>query len=47
METRELRKGDSDLTTEEIASWSAGLTEVQERIGPRLARSEQRQRMGR
>ncbi len=43
METRET----SELTTKEIGSWSEGLVEVQERIGPRFARSEQRQRMGR
>lgn len=43
METHET----SELTTEEVASWSEGLTEVRERIGPRFARSEQRQRMGR
>ncbi len=28
-----------ELTREEVSSWSAGLTEVQERIGPRFARS--------
>ena len=43
METRET----SDLTTEEVAAWSEELEEVQERIGPRFARSEQRQRVWR
>lgn len=32
------------VTQAEIASWTAGLDEVQRRIGPRFARSEQRQR---
>lgn len=32
------------VTPAEIAGWAAGLEEVQRRIGPRFARSEQRQR---
>src|SRR5258706_5731255 len=36
-----------ELTQAEVASWTAGWDEVQERIGPRFARSEQRQRMRR
>jgi SRSO17 transposase len=36
-----------ELTQAEVASWSAGWDEIQERIGPRFARSEQRQRMRR
>jgi hypothetical protein len=35
------------LTWAEVATWSAGWDEVQERIGPRFARSEQRQRVRR
>jgi SRSO17 transposase len=35
------------LTTAEVATWSAGWDEIQERIGPRFARSEQRQRVRR
>jgi SRSO17 transposase len=31
----------------EVASWTAGWDEIQERIGPRFARSEQRQRVRR
>ena len=36
-----------EITQREVASWMAGWDEVQERIGPRFARSEQRQRMRR
>ena len=36
-----------ELTPAEVASWTAGWDEVQERIGPRFARSEQRQRVRR
>src|SRR5260221_3201678 len=36
-----------ELTQAEVASWTAGWDEIQERIGPRFARSEQRQRMRR
>src|SRR5258706_12037728 len=36
-----------ELTQAEVAWWPAGWDEVQERIGPRFARSEQRQRMRR
>lgn len=34
-----------ELTAAEVASWTAGWDEIQERIGPRFARSEQRQRV--
>src|SRR5215831_5925275 len=33
-----------ELTPAEVATWTAEWDEVQERIGPRFARSEQRQR---
>ena len=33
------------VTQTEVATWAAGLDEVQRRIGPRFARSEQRQRV--
>ncbi len=36
-----------ELTTEQLATWTGGLDEVQQRIGPRFARSEQRQRVRR
>jgi hypothetical protein len=36
-----------ELTEADVASWTAGWDEIQERIGPRFARSEQRQRMRR
>jgi SRSO17 transposase len=36
-----------ELTQEEVGTWTAGWDEIQERIGPRFARSEQRQRMRR
>jgi SRSO17 transposase len=36
-----------ELSAAEVASWSAGWDEVQERIGQRFARSEQRQRVRR
>ncbi|MGZ3640386.1 MAG: IS701 family transposase, partial [Ktedonobacterales bacterium] len=36
-----------ELTEAGVASWTAGWDEIQERIGPRFARSEQRQRVGR
>jgi hypothetical protein len=31
----------------EVEQWRGGMEEIQERIGPRFARSEQRQRMRR
>ncbi|WIG57555.1 MAG: Mobile element protein [Ktedonobacterales bacterium] len=37
--------GSSAVTQAEVASWAAGLDEVQQRIGPRFARAEQRQRV--
>jgi hypothetical protein len=36
-----------ELTQAEVVSWAAGWDEIQERIGPRFARSEQRQRVRR
>jgi SRSO17 transposase len=36
-----------ELTQAEVASWTAGWDEIQERIGPYFARSEQRQRVRR
>src|SRR5258706_14309571 len=36
-----------ELTQAEVASWTAGWDEIQERLGPRFARSEERQRMRR
>jgi SRSO17 transposase len=36
-----------ELTPAEVATWTAGWDEIQERIGPRFARSEQRQRVRR
>jgi hypothetical protein len=33
-----------ELTCAEVASWTVGWDEVQQRIGPRFAHSEQRQR---
>ncbi len=36
-----------ELTAAEVASWTAGWEEIQARIGPRFARSEQRQRVRR
>src|SRR5215469_8173050 len=36
-----------EFTQAEVASWTAGWDEIQERIGPRFARSEHRQRMRR
>lgn len=36
-----------DLGPAEVASWTAGWDEIQEWIGPRFARSEQRQRVRR
>jgi len=36
-----------ELTRAEVASWTAGWDEIQQRIGPRFARSEQRQRVRR
>jgi len=35
------------LTPGEVAAWTAGWDEVQQRIGPRFARAEQRQRVRR
>jgi SRSO17 transposase len=35
------------LTQGEVAAWTAGWDEVQQRIGPRFARAEQRQRVRR
>jgi len=40
----EQRGSGQELTAAEVASWTAGWDEIQERIGPRFARSEQRQR---
>ncbi len=37
--------GEREVTQTEVAGWAAGLEEVQRRIGPRFARSEQRQRV--
>ena len=39
--------GEQGVTQMEVATWVAGLDEVQQRIGPRFARSEQRQRVRR
>jgi hypothetical protein len=36
-----------ELTEAEVASWTTGWDEIQARIGPRFARSEQRQRVRR
>ena len=36
-----------ELTQTEVASWTVGWGTIQERIGPRFARSEQRQRVRR
>lgn len=36
-----------ELKQAEVAAWTAGWDELQKRIGPRFARSEQRQRVGR
>jgi SRSO17 transposase len=36
-----------ELTQAEVVAWTAGWDEIQERIGPRFARSEQRQRVRR
>src|SRR5215472_6997212 len=36
-----------ELTSAEVATWTVGWDEVQDRIGPRFARSEQRQRVRR
>jgi SRSO17 transposase len=44
METQE---SGQELAPAEVASWTAGWDEIQERIGPRFARSEQRQRVRR
>lgn len=35
-----------ERTTAEVAAWTAGWDEIQERIGPRFARAEQRERVG-
>jgi hypothetical protein len=35
------------LTQEEVGTWTAGWDEIQERIGPRFARWEQRRRVRR
>src|SRR5262249_3975480 len=43
---REQESGQA-LTPAEVATWTAGWDGVQERIGPRFARSEQRQRVRR
>jgi SRSO17 transposase len=39
--------GEHGITQAEVASWTAGLDEVQQRIGPRFARAEQRARVQR
>ena len=36
-----------EFTQVEVAAWTAGWDEIQQRIGPRFARSEQRQRVRR
>jgi hypothetical protein len=36
-----------ELTAVEVTAWAAGWAEIQARIGPRFARSEQRQRVRR
>jgi SRSO17 transposase len=36
-----------ELTQAQVASWTAGWEEIQERLGPRFARAEQRQRVRR
>jgi SRSO17 transposase len=41
------QRSGQELTEAEVASWTAGWDEVQERIGPRFARSEQRHRVRR
>jgi SRSO17 transposase len=38
---------EQELSATQVGAWRAGLEEVQQRIGARFARSEQRQRMGR
>jgi SRSO17 transposase len=43
----EQQGGGAELTLVEVAAWTAGWDEIQERIGPRFARSEQRQRVRR
>jgi hypothetical protein len=43
----EQQGSEHDRTAAEVASWSAGCDEIHERIGPRCARSEQRQRVRR
>ena len=43
----EQQRSGQELTEAEVASWTAGWDEIQERIGPRFARSEQRQRVRR
>jgi SRSO17 transposase len=39
------QRSGQELTTAEVAAWTAGWDEIQGRIGPRFARSEQRQRV--
>jgi SRSO17 transposase len=41
------QRSGQELTEAEVASWTAGWNEIQERIGPRFARSEQRRRVRR
>lgn len=41
----EQQRSEQELTAAEVAAWSTGWDEIQERIGPRFARSEQRQRV--
>jgi hypothetical protein len=43
----EQQRSGQDVMQAEVASWTAGWDEIQERIGPRFARSEQRQRVRR
>jgi SRSO17 transposase len=43
----EQHESGQELLQGEVASWTAGWDEIQERIGPRFARSEQRQRVRR
>jgi SRSO17 transposase len=43
----EQHRSGQEVTQAEVASWTAGWDEIQERIGPRFARAEQRQRVRR
>jgi hypothetical protein len=39
--------GEQGVTRTEVVTWAAGMDEIQQRIGARFARAEQRQRMRR